>query len=116
MFYIQTCPRQWSKWLDLEEVCYNTSFHSALGRSPFEVMYGFAPHQFRIRAADEQPVIDLPSWLHDRELMTDLIRQHLLRAKQPMKKQDDKHRSKLQFQIGHWVWCTSNCNHMLSPF
>jgi len=61
-------------------------------------MYGFAPHQFGIRAADEQPVTDLASWLHDRELMTDLIHQHLLRAKQPMKKQADEHLLSFNFK------------------
>lgn len=36
----QACPSKWSKWLSLAECWYNTTFHSALGKSPFEVLYG----------------------------------------------------------------------------
>lgn len=36
-------PRQWSKWLLVAEFWYNTPYHSVLGRSPFEVLYGHSP-------------------------------------------------------------------------
>ena len=36
--------------------------------------------------------------------MTDLIRQHLLRAKQHMKKMADQHRSARTFTVGDWVF------------
>lgn len=49
--YAHACPEQWSSWLDLAEYWYNTSFHSAIGRSPFEVMYGYAPSAFGIESA-----------------------------------------------------------------
>ena len=38
--FVHSCPRQWLKWLPLAEYWYNTSSHSALGRSPFEVLFG----------------------------------------------------------------------------
>lgn len=63
--------------------------HSALGRSRFEVLYGYSPTHFGISPGDEQPVTDITSWLRDRSLMTEVVRQHLLRAKQRMKKQVD---------------------------
>jgi hypothetical protein len=37
---INACPNKWSSWLCLAEFWYNTTFHSALGKSPFEVLYG----------------------------------------------------------------------------
>jgi hypothetical protein len=37
--FVHACPRQWIKWLPLAEFWYNTSYHSALGHSPFEVLY-----------------------------------------------------------------------------
>lgn len=36
--FIQACPSKWSQWLSLAEFCYNTDFHSALNKSPFEVL------------------------------------------------------------------------------
>ena len=95
--YVHTCPRQWSSWLDVAEFWYNTSLHSALGRSAFEVLYGFAPQQFGLHAVNDSPISDLSEWLHDRELMIDLIKQHLHCAKQRMKRQADENRSEREF-------------------
>lgn len=36
--------------------------------------------------------------------MNELVRQHLLRAKDRMKRQSDKHRSERVFQVGDWVF------------
>lgn len=36
-------PKQWAKWLPWAEFCYNTSWHSAIKRTPFEVVYDREP-------------------------------------------------------------------------
>lgn len=102
--YVHACPSKWSSWLHLAEYWYNCSFHSAIGRSPFEAMYGYLPAHFGITAADATGHQDLQSWLEERQLMTDLIRQHLLRAKTRMVKFANLHRSKCQFAVGDWVY------------
>lgn len=60
---IHSCSRDWHKWLSLAEFWYNTSFQSAFGTTPFEVLYGHPPKQLGI--TDPQAVIfpDLASWL-----------------------------------------------------
>jgi hypothetical protein len=102
--FVHACPRQWRQWLDQAEFWYNMSWHTTLNRSPFEVLYGYSPRQFGVTVASDQPVTDLSSWLADRELMTDVIRLHLNRAKQRMKRYADDKRSERQFQVGDHVY------------
>jgi hypothetical protein len=102
--FVHTCPKQWSKWLSPAEYWYNTSLHSALNKSPFEVLYGYPPRHFGIQAIDSCQVQDLASWLQERELMTDVIRQHLLRAQKRMKQQADKNRSEITYEVGDKVY------------
>lgn len=64
----------------LAEYWYNTSFHSALGRSSFEVLYGCQPRHLGLDVTLASPVPELTEWLEARELMQALVRQHLLRA------------------------------------
>lgn len=89
--FAHACPSSWSQWLSLVEYWYNMSFHSALGRSPFEVLYGCQPRHLGLDITMAAPVPELHQWLEDRELMQSLVRQHLLRAQACMKHQADKH-------------------------
>jgi hypothetical protein len=101
--FVQACPRRWSHWLPLAEFWYNTSSHSALGRTPFEVLYGFPPRHLGLDLSAAALVPELSEWLHERELMQQLVRQHLLRAQERMKRQADKHRGERQFAGGDMV-------------
>jgi hypothetical protein len=85
------------------EFWYNTSFHSALGRSPFQALCGRRP---RLLGIDPPPAADgkLADWLQERAVMTELIRQHLLRAQDRMKKQADKNRTEHEFAVGTMVY------------
>jgi hypothetical protein len=102
--FVNATPKQWFHWLHLAEFWYNTSWHSALASSPFQVLYGHAPRSFGIDAADACPVTSLTDWLHERELMQHLVKQHLQRAQDRMKRQADKGRSERQFQVGTQVF------------
>jgi hypothetical protein len=88
----------------LAEFWYNTAFHSALDKSPFEVLYGHSPRHFGVLDRFECAVPDLQDWLKEREVITSLLRQHLLRAQQRMKFQADKKRSDREFEVGDWVF------------
>ena len=101
---VHACPRDWSKWLSLAEYWYNTSFHTALGRTPFEVSYGHPPRHFGITNPLDCIVPDLASWLKERDILTKLIQQHLLRAQQRMKAQADAHGSEREFTVGDMVY------------
>lgn len=101
--FVHTCPRKWSEWLAFAEFWYNTSYHSTLGKSPFEVLYGHSPCHFGIVDSSDCTSPELSSWLHDWELMTKLLRQHLHRACQRMKVQADRKRSERSFSVSDWV-------------
>jgi hypothetical protein len=49
--FVHACATKWLHWLSLAEFWYNTSFHSAIQRSPFEVLYGFLPRRFGLDAS-----------------------------------------------------------------
>jgi len=101
---VQSCPSKWATWLPLAEFWYNTSFHSALGKTPFEVLYGHPPSHFGIVSTDACNVPDLQQWLIERSAMTELIQHNLQRAQQCMKHQEDKHRQEREFGVGDWVF------------
>jgi ribosomal protein L21E len=100
----QACPQQWSKWLPLAEFWYNTTFHSALGKTPFEVLYGYKPKHFGIQDVPDAIVPDLQTWLEQRDAMQQIIQQNLLRAQQRMKSQADKTRVERTFEVGDQVY------------
>ncbi|WVZ54264.1 hypothetical protein U9M48_005089 [Paspalum notatum var. saurae] len=101
--FVNACPSKWINWLSQAEYWYNTSPHSAIGHSPFEALYGYKPRHFGISDADAAPAPDVQSWLQDHSVMTDLIRQHLVRPRHRMKKQADKQRSDRQYKVGDSV-------------
>lgn len=101
--FVYACPKKWRSWLAVAEFWYNTSFHSALGRYPFEVLYGRQPRFLGITAPVPESS-SLSDWLSERHSMTELVHQHLLRAKSRMKAQFDKGRSERQFTVGDWVY------------
>jgi hypothetical protein len=101
--YVHACPNKWSQWLPSAEFWYNTCFHSVIGRSPFEALYGYPP---RLLAVDPSIVShpDVTMWVSDRQWMDQLLQHHLNRAQHRMKKQSDQHRSERSFSIGDFVY------------
>jgi hypothetical protein len=85
--------------LSLAEYWYNTSEHLALGKSPFEVLYGCSPRHFGITDESVLPVPNVATMLAERTTMMAAVRQHLLRAQQHMKAQADKGRLERSFEV-----------------
>lgn len=42
--FTHSCPSKWSTWLYLAEYWYNTTYHSTLEQTPFEVLCGHTPN------------------------------------------------------------------------
>lgn len=57
--FVHACPHKWSDWLTSAKFWYNTCTHSAIGRTPFEALYGYPPRLLAIdsHAAKNSEVI-----------------------------------------------------------
>jgi hypothetical protein len=96
-------PRAWVDWLAWAEYCYNTSYHSALRTSLFEVVYGRSPPPmlpFEAGMARTEVAGDL---LRTRDEILAEVRQRLLQAQQMSKKYYDAHHCEAEFAVGDWV-------------
>lgn len=97
-------PKEWLKWLPLAEYWYNTSFHSAIQSTPYQVLYGQPPpiHLPYLPGSSSLDAVDRS--LTTREQALHLLKHHLAAAQNRMKQQADKHRSERNFNLGDWVY------------
>jgi hypothetical protein len=104
MCFVHSCPRQWYAWISLAEFWYNMCYHTALAKSPFEILYGHAPSQLRLISVDQCSVPDLQDLIQTRQQVLQQVRMHLQRAQDQMKKQVDKKRMEQNFEVGDHVF------------
>lgn len=98
-------PRAWLAQLPWAEYSYNTAFHSSIGMTPFEAVYGRVPPTIR--------VYDPPSYaerseadfeLLDRDATLKRLKDHIAAAQNRMKQlYDRKHRDPV-YEVGSWVY------------
>jgi hypothetical protein len=73
---VHSCPKRWKAWLPATQFWYNLSFHSIVGHSSFEALYGR-----KLRVLSTQPPAaaagKLDEWMAKRSIMNQLIHQHL---------------------------------------
>jgi len=88
--FISSSPRQWAKWLPWVEYCYNTGFHSATKRTPFEIVYGRPPPPLLpyIPGTTRSAAVEEALLSRDQVLLE--VRQQLLGAQNRMKQVYDK--------------------------
>ncbi|GKC76846.1 reverse transcriptase [Tanacetum coccineum] len=97
-------PKEWSKWLPLAELWYNSNYHSAIKTTHFEALYGQPPlvHVPYMGGMNRVDAVDRT--LEAREKVVQLLKFHLERAQNRMKQQTNKHRSERVLEVGDWVW------------
>lgn len=102
--FVHACPKKWSQWISLAEYWYNTSHHSSLNSSPFVVLYGHEPRHWGLDVSSVATPANLQEWITEHRVVHDLLRLHLLRAQQLMKKYADRKRSFREFAVGDMVF------------
>ncbi|GAB2269904.1 hypothetical protein Dimus_038810 [Dionaea muscipula] len=96
-------PRQWLKWLPWAEFYYNTSYHTAIKHTPFEIVYGrpappllhFMPGSTSVAAVEDE--------LIDRDQLLKEVRENLCVAQNRMRQIYDRKHMDRSFAIGNWV-------------
>ncbi|GJY41829.1 ty3-gypsy retrotransposon protein [Tanacetum coccineum] len=97
-------PKQWARWLSWAEYWYNTSYHTSMNMTPFKVLYGRDPPHLIYYGSVPSPVFEVDRYLEERDCILKELKEHLLRAQERMKKQADKHRTDVEFEVGDWVY------------
>jgi hypothetical protein len=99
----QDAPRQWRRLLPLAEFWYNSCYHTSLGGSPFQALYGHEPNfgaMPELAIDQENPASGV---LSERATQLAIIKQHLEAAQERMKWYADKHCTDQQFKVGELV-------------
>ena len=96
-------PQEWVGYLPWAELCYNQSYHSSIGMSPYEALYGFALNPIPGYTLGSSEVAEVDSLVRIRETLNAELIHHLQRAQTRMKKEADKHRRHKEFVEGEWV-------------
>jgi len=99
---IQDNHKRWRRWIPMAEFWYNSSFHTALGCSPFKALYRIEPNfgaMTNLSASSGSSIQDTLEY----QAQTELLRAQLLHAQQRMKSYTDKNRSEREFAPGEQV-------------
>jgi hypothetical protein len=83
--FTSSSPKQWAKWLPWVEYCYNTGYHSATKRTPFEIVYGRPPPSLLPYVPGTTKSAAVEDTLRARDEILREVRQHLLDAQNRMK-------------------------------
>ncbi|GMI72911.1 hypothetical protein HRI_000960400 [Hibiscus trionum] len=96
-------PMEWGNWLHLVEWWYNSSYHSAIHTTPFQVLYGHEPSLRVPYVAGESKVAYVDRGLQQREATMKMLKFHLKRAQDIMKNQATR-RDYSKFEVGDLVY------------
>lgn len=96
-------PRRWLEWLSWAEYCYNTSQHSHLRATPFELVYGHPPPCLRDYNPDTSKVAAFKTTFQDCNAFLSEVRERLLQTQQQSKHYYDSRHRDLSFDIGKWI-------------
>ena len=83
---------------------YNTSFHSTIQTTPYEVVYGQPLPLHLPYLAKESTILVVDKSLQASESVIKLLKFYLVIAQNRMKQQADKERFDRQFEVRNWVY------------
>ncbi|GJS54525.1 ty3-gypsy retrotransposon protein [Tanacetum coccineum] len=95
---------RWNKYLYLAEFWYNTSYHSAIEMTPFQALYGRPPPSLPRYTLGSSQVASIDDTLVEHERVISLLKDTLIKTRQRMTEQANKHRVDKDFEVGELVY------------
>ncbi|MCI01255.1 Ty-3/Gypsy retrotransposon polyprotein, partial [Trifolium medium] len=102
--FVHHKPSQWSKFLSLAEWSYNTSVHSSIDLTPYQITFGKAPPSIPQYIQGQSSIEAVDSILANRQQLIIALRQKLLKSQAIMKHFADQHRRDIKFEVGSFVY------------
>jgi hypothetical protein len=102
--FVSDEPHLWLKFLPLAEFWYNTSFHSAIGMSPFEALYGRKAPNLVHYTPGTSKINNLDELLSQKTQILKVLKENLTKAQNRMTIQANCHRQDFNFEVGQWVY------------
>lgn len=97
-------PKQWSHHLPWAEFWYNTTFHRAIGITPFPALYGRSLPVITRYLLGSTIIQEVDKALCNRDELLRRLKQNLEKARNRMKQQADAHRHDDSFEVSDWVF------------
>ncbi|KAJ1276651.1 hypothetical protein BS78_05G230700, partial [Paspalum vaginatum] len=94
---------KWRQWLPMAQFWYNSSFHSALGCSPFKALCGYDPSVIASPPGSSTLPTTIEDWIVDKQAHDSMLKEMLAAAQNRTKYQADKHKTDRVFQVGEQV-------------
>ncbi|CAN6688431.1 unnamed protein product [Malus baccata var. baccata] len=94
----------WHDRLDLMEFAYNNSFHSSIGMSPFEALYGRAFRTPLCWSEVGERVLEGPKIVDETTQNIQVIKSNLKAAQDRQKSLTDRHATNRVYDVGDWVF------------
>ncbi len=97
-------PKRWCKWLPLAEWWYNINYHSSLGMTPFQALYGYTSPDLTELSLEWEAHPEVNEWKVERDKMVRVLRERLQEAQNRMKQNADKKRADKSYTVGEMVF------------
>ena len=97
-------PGNWVQLVPWAEWWYNTSFHSSIGMTPFEALYGYKPFRVDAYVPNTSAVEAVNQELIARDELLKILKKNLTIAQSRMKSNVDKNRTERSFEVGDMVF------------
>ncbi|XP_026400049.1 uncharacterized protein LOC113295936 [Papaver somniferum] len=97
-------PKKLFQWIFLAKWWYNTSYHTRLKMTPFKALYGYNLPHMAFPTPSVTSVVAVESYIKERYVMLDVLKETLQQAQARMKFFAGKNRVDRDFEVGERIY------------